>query len=398
MAGQHAILSPSGASRWLVCTASARLEQQFPDSESEAAKEGTHAHSLGELMILHKLKRVNDKHFKKELATLKKSEYYSKMMHEYCENYSDYVLERYYAIAKDDPCTLIYVEHKLDLGEFVPESFGTADVVIASRELIELIDLKYGKGVRVSAVDNSQLKLYALGVYKDLEIVFNPTYVRATIYQPRLDNVSTVDYHILELSKWTEFLIPKAKQAFNGEGNFAPGEVCLFCRAKAVCRANAEFNLEIAKHELKMPDLLDETEIADILTRSDLFTSWIKAVNDYSLAQALAGVKYRGFKLVEGRAVRTYTDTTAIIKELTEVANFSLEEITEPTKLLPITKLEAEIGKSDFENYVGKFIIKPKGKPTLVLESDKRAEINSTEDIAKDFENVDLENLENNFN
>lgn len=383
----HAILSPSGASRWLACTPSARLEQQFPNNSSSAAAEGTVAHSLGELMIRYRAAMITMDAYEAELAELSKSEHYNADMFSHMADYSDFVMEQFYQAKMTTKDAILLLEQKLDLTAFVPEGFGTGDVVIIADHVLDFTDLKYGKGVPVSAHENKQMMLYALGALHEFGYMYDIKQVRMTIYQPRLDSISTYEMTVEELMTWAiSELRPKAELAFKGEGEYAPGEACRFCRAKAVCRAHAEYNLQIAKYDFMDPTLLTDNEIADILSRADNFTKWLTAVSEHALAEAVNnGKRWPGYKLVEGRSNRAYTDTDAILNVLTTQAGFDASRVTEPLKLLPITKLEKAISKAAFEKHVNPFVVKPPGKPALVPASDKRPEYNSTEGAALDF-------------
>lgn len=381
----HAILSPSGASRWLACPPSAILEQQFPDSSGDAAAEGTLAHSLGELLIKRNLKMVMQRDFKKELAVIQANKFYNDAMFEYCEDYAVYVCEQYAKAQALTPDALIYLETRLDMTPWVPEGFGTGDVVIIADDVLVFIDLKYGKGVPVSAQENKQMMLYALGALHGFEHLYGINHVKMTIYQPRLDNIDVFTLNRNDLIVWAETeLKPKAKQAFAGEGEFSPSEsACRFCRAKATCKALADYNLQLAKHDFAEPKLLGDADIVDILGRTDLFTSWIKAVNEYAYASAMGGKVWEGYKLVEGRSNRVYTDETAIAATLAE-KGLSEDKIY-TKKLIGITAMEKELGKSDFATYLSPYVAKPAGKPTLVPETDKRPVIQLSSSAEADF-------------
>lgn len=387
----HAVLSPSGAHRWLTCTRSARLETQFPDKAGEVAREGTLAHSLGELILQYKLKRITKAVYQKELKKIEADNLYDHAMYEHCESYSVFVLERFYAAQSHTKDAVIYLEHSLDLTEYVPEGFGTGDCVIIADGTMEIIDLKYGKGVLVSADGNKQMMLYALGALKEFIFAYDINHVRMTIFQPRIDNFSTYELSTDDLLTWAEVdLKPKAILAFAGEGEFAPGTHCQFCKAKAVCKANADYNLEIAKYEFKIPELLYDDEIADIIRRADLFTKWLKGVTEYALSEAVNnGKKWPGFKLVEGRSNRTYTDEAAVASKL--IKEGFAEDLIYKRELLGITAMEKVLGKNVFTLHLGSLIIKPQGKPVLVNEEDKRPQLNSIESAKIDFADVELD-------
>lgn len=379
----HAILSPSGASRWLNCTPSARLEEKFPNTTSSFAEEGTLAHSLGELIIRNRLGLIKKDAFHNQLQQIADNELYSEAMYDYCDDYAVFVLE---ALAKAGLSSLIFIEEQVDLTNYVPEGFGTRDVTIVGGKL-SLIDLKYGKGVAVSAVENKQLMLYALGSLDEFDYLFDIKTVELIIYQPRIDNISSFEISVDDLKDWAEnTLKPKAELAFAGEGDFVPGAHCQFCKAKAVCKALADQSLEIAKYEFADPNLLTDADIADILNRYDLFTTWINAVEEYALTEAINGKSWPGYKLVEGRSNRKYSDPEAAAIRLIEKGFTQAEILT--AKIKGIGELEKAIGKKEFNTYLSDLIIKPQGKPALVPVSDKRPAFSSVESAKADFANV----------
>lgn len=383
----HAILSCSGAERWLNCTPSARLEQQMPDKGSEAASEGTLAHKLAELLLREKLKQVNKVAFKKELARIQADDLYNEAMLDHCEDYAVFVMEHYSDAQKNTKDALIFLEQKLNLTEFIPEGFGTGDVVIIADDVLDIIDFKYGKGVPVNATENKQMMLYGLGALREFDYMYDIHRVRMTINQPRLDSISTYEILATDLKIWADQeLVPRAKLAFNGEGEFVPGKHCQFCKVRATCKANADMNLEIAKYDFKESPFLTDVEVADILDRAALFYKWLGSVEDYALDQAVNnGKQWPGYKVVEGRSNRKYADEEKVAAKLT--GNGFAENIIYTKKLLGLTAMEKEIGKADFQKLLTDLIIKPPGKPALVPESDKRPEYNSTEGAAKDFAN-----------
>lgn len=369
----HAILSPSGASRWLACTPSARLEKQFPDTAGQAAAEGTLAHELAELLVSNYLKPFSG--FKAKLAKIKKHELYTHEMLGHAEEYATFVMEQYNESLNADPQAHIELEKKLDLTKWVPEGFGTGDCVIVADGVMSITDLKYGKGVPVSSKGNKQMMLYGLGALEAFGFAYEIHTVRMTIYQPRIDNTSSFEIDVDELMNWAETeLKPLAELAFKGEGKFSAGSHCQFCRAKATCKALAEHNLEIAKYQFQSEDLLSEEEISDILERSSQFRNWIKAVEAHALKLAVTeGKRWPGFKLVEGRSVRKYQDTEGLAAKLQE-KGFT-EDLIFKKELLGITAMTGVLGKPVFKELVEPFLIKPPGKPALVPESDKRPEM-----------------------
>lgn len=381
----HAILSPSGAERWLNCTPSARLELTFPDRAGQAAEEGTLAHSLGELLIKFKLDRIKKFVFEQELQVIRDHRLYDHSMEEHAENYALYVLEQLAAAQAKTKDSILFTEQKLDLTSYIPEGFGTSDIVIIADGTMHVIDLKYGKGVPVSAVNNRQMRLYALGALVQFEQIYDISQVSMTIYQPRLDSISTWTIPVEELTSWAkDELIPRAALAFDGKGDFVPGKHCQFCKARAVCRAFADHNLVITKHEFKAPDLLEDEEVSDIMDRAKLFQNWLTSVEDYALDMAVNYNKqWPGYKVVEGRSNRKYMDESAVLTKLKD-NGFDLDKVA-PREVLGITAMEKEVGKKSFGEMLAALIIKPSGKPTLAPLSDKRAAINSIETAKTDF-------------
>lgn len=391
MGAAHAILSPSGASRWMVCTPSARLEQEFPDRSGEAAREGTHAHALGELLLRRRAGLISGAVFKRELKKLEKSEYYNHAMLEHTDNYATLVMERYQEAHERSADPRLYLEQRFDLTEWIPEGFGTGDAVIIADGLLDIVDLKYGQGVPVSAVDNPQMKIYALGALHAHGLLYDIHTVRMTIFQPRLDSCSVWEIPAEELLAWGEDeLKPRAELAFAGGGEYLPGKHCVFCRAKALCKANAEYNQEIASHEFRSVDMLTDEDVSDILKRAGLFKSWLKGVEDYALDQAVNhDKKWPGFKLVEGRSVRQYADESKVA-EAFATEGFSDEELFN-VKLKGITELTKLVGKKLFEEKTKGLLIKPPGALALVPESDKRPAYVSADGAVADFADIEAD-------
>lgn len=382
----HAVLSPSSASRWLSCTPSARLEMQYPDKAGDYAKEGTLAHEFGELRLKRYSGEIDNlEEWTERTSELVKDSLYSESLEEYAGSYADFVWEKYQLAQKTTSDAVLRIEEKIDLTAYVPEGFGTGDAVILADGTMEIIDLKYGKGVQVSAVENKQMMLYALGALDMFGFMYAIHTVRMTIYQPRLDNVSEWEMPVEELLMWgMNELAPRAKMAFAGEGSFISGKHCQFCRAKAQCRALAEKNMEIAQHEFDDVSLLSDAEISKVLEQMDIFRNWMSAVEEYALQAALNGKAFPGFKLVEGRSNRKYIDEKKVADRLIE-NGYKSDLIYEPAKLKTITAMEKLVTKKAFTAILGDLIIKPQGKPTLVPVSDKRQEWNSAEN---DFKNV----------
>lgn len=381
----HAVLSPSAASRWLTCTRSARLEEQFPDSAGDAAKEGSLAHELGELLLKMALGRIFEKQYRKELAEIKKNKFYGSEMQRYAEDYRDFVLEQYAETKSQTPDAVLYLEQSVDLTHLVPEGFGTRDCAIIGDGTLTIIDLKYGKGVLVSAVNNKQMMLYALGSLHEFELLYDIQTIKMIIHQPRLDNYSVFEIAVTDLVAWGESdLRPKATLAFAGEGEFVPGDACKFCRAKAQCRALADQNLALAAYEFRSDELLEDHEIPAILDQVDRLVDWANAVKKFAFDQALQGKKWDGYKLVEGRSNHKYTDEDAVAQLILD--NGWPESDVFTKKIIGITAMEKLIGKQDMSRMLGDLIEKPPGSPTLVPTTDKRPEYNSAlADFSDDF-------------
>ena len=377
MAKKHALLGASSSARWLVCTPSARLEAMFPDEQSPYAAEGTVAHDLAESILLYKL----------EGKKAPKLDDYSTEMVEAVNRYVDICEEKVNEDRARSSDAEVMVEAKLDFSRWVPEGFGTGDMVIVADGILEVIDLKYGKGVPVSAVENTQMRLYALGAYDVNEFLYDVKSVRMTIVQPRLDSVSTDEMALEELLDWGEEIKPIAQRAFNGEGNCTPCDYCNFCKARHTCRALSDTCLTaFYKDGGKLNQLLTDREVSDILAMKDLITKWIKGVYDFAYEKALSGEKqWPGYKLVEGTSRRTITDPDAAAKTLLD-NGYKEEDIFKPRELEGITNLQKVLGKKGVSEYLEAYIDKPEGKPTLVPDSDKRPAINTVETMANEFE------------
>lgn len=384
----HAILSASGSARWLACTPSAKLEEEFGEkTESPYAAEGTLAHEFAELCLRHDvLENISENDFQNALAELMSSEYFSEDMPDYIETYTDYCAQQLKAAQVDNPFATMELEARLDLTEYVPESFGTCDCAVISEPMLEVIDLKYGKGVPVYAEWNKQLMLYALGALSKYGLMYDFTMVRLTIVQPRINNVSSFDISVEELLNWAETEVkPKALLAIDGKGELVAGDHCKFCSVKNMCHKLYEKQMEIAKYEFKAPDFLSDEEISDILKRSKAFTEWLNSVVNYAQEKAVSGEKqWPGFKLVEGTSRRTWLSEDAVVCAIhSRLPEISDDQIYD-TKLKGITDLEKIVGKKRFTEVLSDVVIKPAGKPSLVPEDDKRPSIGFQQAV-KDF-------------
>ncbi|WP_195509887.1 DUF2800 domain-containing protein [Clostridium tyrobutyricum] len=370
--GEHALLSASSSHRWIACPPSARLEENFENKSSVFAKEGTVAHALAE----YKLKKYLGIKSQKP-----KSEFDEKELEYYTGIYFDYACELIAEAKARSKDPIILVEQKLDFSNCVPKGFGTGDLVIVSDKILDIVDLKYGKGVEVSAVNNPQMMLYAIGALNLFDSLYDIKKVRMTICQPRLDNISTFEITIDDLIKWAEDVVkPKADLAIKGEGEFCAGEHCRFCRAKFNCRARAEENMKIAQYDFRKGPFLNDDEITEILSSVDEFQKWANDIQAYALDKAVnENKKWDGFKLVEGRSSRKYSDEEAVSKTLID-AGYKEEDIYSKN-LLGITAMEKAMGKKKFKELLNNLVYKPQGKLTLVAQSDKRPEIKNTAEL-----------------
>lgn len=372
---EHAVLSASGSHRWLNCTPSARLELEFENTGSEAAREGTAAHALCE----HKLKLTL--HMRSRRPA---SDYDSDEMEECTDAYVDFVMEQYEAAKQvcEDP--VILIEQRLDFSCYVPDGFGTGDCLIISDDRLHIIDFKYGMGVLVEAEGNPQMKLYALGALAVYDALYDIREVSMTIFQPRRENVSTWTIPVEDLKAWAENeLKPRAKMAYDGEGEYLPGEWCTFCRAAVRCRARAEEKLKLAQTEFRMPPLLTDAEIEDILAVLPDLTKWANEIAAYALDAALNhGKEWNGFKVVEGRSVRKYRDEAAVAEAAKEAGYKDIYR----QSLIPLTEMQRLMGKDRFEEILGGLITKAPGRPTLVPKSDRRPAMNVSNAINEFYE------------
>lgn len=363
---KHAKLSASSAHRWMNCNPSANLEREFADRTSEAAAEGSAAHALCEHKLLKALKMR---------STRPVSKYNSDEMEMYTDSYVEFVLEQI-EVAKQ-PCAdpFVLIEQRLDFSCYVPDGFGTGDCLIVADKLLHIIDFKYGLGVLVEAEENPQMMLYALGALRLFDALYDIDTISMSIFQPRRENVSTWTITVAELEEWAEkTLRPKAELAFKGEGEFNPGPWCTFCKAAVKCRARAEEKLALAQYEFAKPPLLTDEEIEDILSRLDDLTKWANEIAAYAQDAAINhGKQWNGFKLVEGRSIRKYSDETAVVAAATAAGYRDIYK----KSLIPITEMEKLMGKKTFAEVLGGLVIKPQGKPTLVPASDKRPAIHT---------------------
>lgn len=371
----HALLSASAAHRWMNCPPSARLTEGIADTTSPYAAEGTLAHEIGELILTKYLHNVD---LPDKWEQIKAHEMFYEGMIDEVSIYTDYVIEQFNAAIQATGDPLIFLETKLDFSAYVPYGYGTGDCIIIADGQMEIIDLKFGKGVEVSAVDNPQLMLYALGAYEQFGFIYDIQTIKMTIAQVRLNHISSSIITTDMLLDWAENTVkPIAALAFEGKGEQNPGEWCKFCKIKADCQARADQNLAFI--EANKGKRITIKRLADILTQADEIMSWISDIKELALTKALEGTEIPGFKLVEGRSNRQITDEAALAEILAQ--NISEpEKIFKPRTLETITALEKLFGKNRFAELAADYIIKPPGKPTLVPISDKRPALNSPED------------------
>ena len=369
----HALLSASSSHRWINCPPSARLCENCEDQGSEYAQQGTDAHSLCQYKVESAL----------GMDTTDPTEslsFYDEEMQTCAEGYAEYVMEQRAKVLQSCSDPVILVEQRLDFSKYVPEGFGTGDCVIIADGTLSVIDYKHGKGILVEAEKNPQMLCYALGALELFDGIYDIDTVSMTIFQPRRENVSTYTISKEELLQWAaDVLIPRAKLAYAGEGDFAAGEHCQFCKVKATCRKRAEYNLELARYDFEMPPTLEDEEIEAVLTKADALAAWVSDVKEYALQAAVSGKQWTGWKLVEGRSNRKYTDETAVAEAVTKAGYNPYEQ-----KLLGITAMTSALGKKQFESILGSLTYKPQGKPTRVPESDKRPAMNNANQDFKD--------------
>lgn len=382
-ARQHALLSASGAYRWMSCTPSARLEDQEPESRSSYASEGTLAHEFAEVELRFRTgeytKRKYNAARKKLIDSEDGQKYYSSGMDGYVNEYADYVM------SKLRPGAELIIEHKMEI-PYVPDGFGTNDAIIVGDGELEVIDLKYGQGIPVSAVDNPQLKLYAMGALHEFSLMYDIETVRTTVVQPRLDSISSWSLPVNELNLWAVNEVRvKASLAHHGEGEFVSGDHCKFCKIKHKCRKLHDDAMESAKHDFASPETLTDDEILDVYEQIGLFRDWLNAVENYVFEEAKNGKKWEGYKIVEGRSNRKWADEEKVFEAL-RAAGYKVKDIQQ-VKLQTITNITKLLGKDKFESVLGELVYKPEGAPTLVPESDKREEFHSAINDFKDFSN-----------
>ena len=368
----HAILSASSAARWLACPPSARINARLPDKQTPYAAEGTKAHALAE-------KALNG-FLGDESPTVQTDD---AEMKEAVQSYVDFCIEQYNAARRGSPDASAHVEFRLDYSRYVPHGFGTGDFITVSDKVLTICDLKYGKGVEVSAKKNPQLMLYALGADDALNWLYGYDVVKMCIVQPRLGNISIDCISVRGLRAWGNSIKATAVKAFVGDGELKAGAHCRFCKFRPQCKVLADYMT--AKTSRLEAATLSEADLVDVVLSAREIKSWLADVESYALSEALDGRKWPGLKLVRGRSARTITDPDKAAAMLTD-AGYSVDKIYRPRELLTLTALEKEIGRKKLAEVLAPVIEKPEGKPTLVSESDKRPEFNPADQLAADFD------------
>lgn len=370
---EHAVLSASSANRWLHCPPSVRLSEGYMDKASVFAMEGTSAHELCE----YKLRSALGMEAENPTENL---DFYNTEMEECAEGYATYILELVEKAKETCSDPVVMVEQRVDFSRYVPEGFGTADCIIIADKILNIVDYKHGKGVEVSAENNPQMKLYALGALELFDCLYDISKVQMTIFQPRLSNVSVFVMDKADLLNWAnDELTTKAELAFEGKGELCCGEWCKFCKAKSNCKERARVNMEMAQYEFRKSSLLTDEEVVDILSKVDELTAWASDVKNFALEQAVRGKQWPGWKVVEGRSNRKYTDESAVAQVVKNAGYNPYDE-----KIMGITNMIKMLGKEKFNELLGDFVERPQGKPTLVSGDDKRPEMNTAKEDFKE--------------
>lgn len=401
MPDKHAILSPSAAHRWLHCTPAPRVEAEFPETTSEYAEEGRLAHSVCELAAKKKFAVMNNRTYNSRLKKLKADPKWDDEMLSTAATYVEHLTEH---AMRFEHAPYVALEVQVDITDYAPEAFGTCDCIMIGGDELIITDYKHGKGVPVSAQDNPQMLLYALGALKLYRPIYGDMIRRVSTYidQPRLGSYDGASMTVEELLAWGESIKPKAAAAFMGTGEFAPGEWCRFCRAKAKCRARANQNTALEDFKdciplgrsipmqteydatgFKPSNCLTDEEIGALLVRAEGLVAWYNDLKEYALVACLNGKTIPGWKAVEGRSTRAWTDQDAALEAL--MAGGVEEAIIYDRVPKTLAQLEKVIGKQRFGELVGGMITKSPGKPALAAESDKRPAYNGA---AADFSEV----------
>lgn len=371
----HSPLGASGAYRWLNCTPSARHTEAMEDEETTFAAEGSAAHELAEWKVRKALKM--------RAGRRPSSDYWTDEMEETTGDYRDKIVDLYNEAKLSCPDPIAMVEQHLDFSCYVEGGFGTGDFLLVYAGKLIIGDFKYGRGVPVSAEQNPQMMLYALGALQMFDMLYDIDEITMFIFQPRIQNYSEWTISAADLYKWAEeYLRPRAEMAFKGEGEFTPGSWCRFCKARNTCRARAESFLELAKMEFKPPASLTDDEMSEVMEKADALSKWAGDVMAYASAEAIEhGKKWPNWKVVAGRATRRFTDEAAVEKAA-KAAGYS--DIYNHS-LITLTSFEKLMGKDIFQEVLGKYVTKPAGKLTLVRADDPRPEVVTDSSAENEF-------------
>lgn len=388
MPDKHALLSASSAARWLNCPPSVRLTENMPDTESIYAKEGTLAHEMCEIKLSGFIAPVPKRTITTKLNKLKKSELYQPEMDTYTDVYVNYVKKLAMSF---DSRPGMFVEKQVDYSNYVPDGFGTSDCIIVCGKNLHIIDFKYGKGVPVSAEDNPQMKLYALGAVNLYQMFYPIKQIHLSIIQPRLDNISEWKISLEDLLSWGESIKSIAQLAYDGKGEFKSGAHCKFCKIASTCRKRAEENLQLAQYEFAKPAstakegeaTLSDSEVGQVLSQAQELKKWVEDLEKYALEAVLNGNKIDGWKAVEGRGSRSWSSDSEEIEHRLSSLGYP-SSLAYERKILSVAQLEKVIGKDGFENFSDLFE-KSKGKPALAPKSDKRPEYVQGTTATEDF-------------
>ena len=372
----HAKLSASGASRWATCPGSVQMEDGIPDKESIYAQEGTLAHEMSELKLKHYLdpKGIGKRKLNAAIKKLKENELYQAEMESYTDTYVDFIKEKALSFPSNP---YIEIEKRVDFSRWVDGGFGTCDCVLIHGSTLSIIDLKYGKGVPVSAEQNEQLILYALGAYDAFNLIYNLDKIELNIVQPRINNFSTWEISLTELLLWGDYFKVQAEKALGGNGELVPSaKACKFCKARDICTARAENNLSLESEIKLKPNEIPKDKLYEYISRGEDIAKWVADLKAYALDMCLKGEDVKGLKAVAGRTSRSWTNQDEAINKLIEGG---IDEAMIYDKVpLTLAKLEKALGKQQFTTLVGDMVVTSEGKPTLVFENDKRPAITNT--------------------
>ena len=384
----HALLSASSSKQWLNCTPSARLQENFSNESSSFAEEGTVAHELAELLLRFKWGEFSVKEYLDIIKPIEANKYFSQSMIDYVELHIDYVSEQFAEARRKTPDAVLLIEERVNLTHLIEEGFGSCDVIIIADGIAEVIDLKYGMGVRVEAQDNTQLMLYGSGALEAYDMMYDIHTVKLTITQPRLDSISSWDILATDLRKWGEEVVkPKALIAYAGDGEQVTGDWCKFCRASPKCKAQSELAVKTAKELFTEPKLLDDEELLRIFTNIPQVSKWLDSVSKYVYDEAVNGKKWEGFKIVDGQNRRGWIEEEKVIETLF-FHNYKEGEF-KTSKLKGIGDIEKLVGKKNFSDILDGHVAFKKTSPSLVPESDKRPAINRLDDAKELFDDID---------